>query len=229
MNPKVVKLLKAALIDSPLSEYFFPRYRFFHSPVQLCFLCECLAATKDVEGAICEVGCATGWTTVFLNKYMDSANIDKAYYAIDTFAGFVSEDVEFEVCNRGKRQELFSGFTTNNKSWFDKTMLHNNIRRVHSIETDINRFDLTTVGPVSFALLDVDLYRPMRKAMPELYDVLSPGGIVIVDDCEPFHVSWDGSDQAYKEMMKAIGHDPEIVHGKYGIIRKPRSIMKSLA
>ncbi|MPZ40311.1 MAG: hypothetical protein GEU95_20080 [Rhizobiales bacterium] len=27
----------------------------------------------------------------------------------------------------------------------------------------------------------MDLYRPMKKAMPELYDVLSPGGIIVVD------------------------------------------------
>jgi predicted O-methyltransferase YrrM len=72
-------------------------------------------------------------------------------------------------------------------------------------------------------LLDVDLYRPMAKALPELWEVLSPGGIMVVDDCNPDDVLWDGSDQAYKEFVATRGLAAEVVHGKLGLVRKPRT------
>ena len=99
-------------------------------------------------------------------------------------------------------------------------MQHNNIFRVRSIETDLNKYDLTTLGPLSFVLLDVDLYRPMKKSLPELYEALTPDGIIVVDDCSSADIRWDGSDQAYKEFMMEIDRSPQIIHGKLGIIRK---------
>ena len=220
MNTKLVKLIKEVQFYSPLRRYFFPRYAYKFSAPQLCFLCQCIEDTKFIEGAISEIGCASGSTTVFLNKYMDAQNIEKTYYAFDTFSGFVSEDIEFEVANRGKTKKLYTSFQVNKKKWFDGTMQQNKITRVCSIEGNINKLDLTTIGPLSFSLLDVDLYRPTKKALQELYVALSPGGIIVVDDCDSSHLLWDGSDQAYKEFMKEMDHDIQIVHGKLGIIKK---------
>jgi O-methyltransferase len=221
LNPKLVKLIKEVLFASPMRKFFFPRYIYMFSPPQLCFLCQCIEDTRYIEGAIGEVGCAAGATTIFLNKYMEARNIEKAYYAIDTFSGFASEDVEFEVKNRGKTKDQFDVFQTNKKRWFDTTMQENGVERVRSIEADVNKFDLTQLEPLSFCLLDVDLYKPMKKALRELYEILSPGGVIAVDDCNPSSVRWDGSDQAYKEFMKEIGKPAQVVHDKIGIINKP--------
>lgn len=152
---------------------------------------------------------------------MDAQNIRKSYFAIDTFSGFVADDIRFEVADRGKTKDLITGFQANKKKWFDGTMQQNNITRVRSIEADVNEYDLTTLGPLSFTLLDVDLYRPMKKALQELYEVLSPGGIIVVDDCDASNIRWDGSDQAYKEFMKERNQFVQIIHGKLGVIRKP--------
>jgi hypothetical protein len=221
LNPKLVRLIKEIQFNSPLRRYCFPRYRYQFSPPQLCFLCHSIEETRHIEGAISEVGCATGSTTVFLKKYMDAQKIAKDYYAIDTFSGFVPEDIEFEVTNRGKRRGLFSAFQVNRKKWFDATMRQNKISGVRSIEADVNAFDLRTIGPLAFCLLDVDLYRPIKKALGELYEALSPKGIIVVDDCDPTNVRWDGSDQAYKEFMKDINQPAQVVHRKLGVIRKP--------
>ncbi len=220
MNPKFAKLSKAILFNSPFRKYIFPTYTSKFTPPQLCFLCKCIADTQHIEGAIAEIGCGNGCTTVFLNKYMDAQKIDKAYYGIDTFSGIVSDDIRFEVTNRGKTKELFTGFQANKKKWFDETMRRNKITRIQSVEADVNKFDLTTIGSLSFALIDVGLYRPIKKALPELYKILSPGGIIIVDDCDPTDTHWDGADQAYKEFMKELGLDTQIIYGKLGIIKK---------
>ncbi len=201
--------------------HFLPGYAYNFNPPQLFFLCQCIEDTKQVAGDIAEIGCAHGLTTVFLNKYMDARHIQRRYYAIDTFSGFVTEDVEFEVTSRGKARGLFAGaFAVNRRGWFDRTMQDNRITRVVSVEMDVNERDLKTLGPLSLVLLDVDLYRSTRKALPELYEALSPGGIMIVDDCDPADIRWDGADQAYKEFMKGKRQPAQVVHGKLGIVRK---------
>ena len=152
---------------------------------------------------------------------MKAQKIEKDYFAVDTFSGFTRKDLDFEVTSRGKTKSEYELFQVNKKKWFDQTMGQNRISRVQSIKADVNNYDLKTLGPLSFILLDVDLYRPMKKALPELFSILSPGGIMVVDDCDETNFLWDGSDQAYKEFMKEIGQNIQIVHEKLGIIKKP--------
>ena len=76
----------------------FSRYHYCFSPDQLCFLfkCRCKHIHRFLELA-CEVGCAWGATTVLLRRHMIEMGIDKIYYAIDTFSGFVDSHVKFEI------------------------------------------------------------------------------------------------------------------------------------
>jgi SAM-dependent methyltransferase len=217
----LISVVKEIQFRSPFRRYFLPRYNFNFTAPQLCFLCQCLAETRDVPGGVAEIGCFAGRTTLFLNNYMDAEGIEKPYTALDTFSGFVGSDVSYEVDSRGKTREMFADFSANKKKWFDATMQDNGVKRVRSVEADVNRFNLSTLAPLSFALLDVDLYRPMRKALPELFGALTPGGIIVVDDCDPHEMKWDGSDQAYKEFMAEIGQTPQVFHGKLGFIKKP--------
>ena len=165
------------------------------------------------------MGCARGETTIFLKNYMKNSGIEKSYYAIDTFSGFVEEDIEYEQKNRGKTNR-YRSFRKNKKKWFDGTLDQNDFSDVISIQADINEYDLSRHYPVSFALLDVDLYRPMKSGLSKLYQGLEPGGIIIVDDCDENDARWDGADQAYKEFMQEIGQPVDIVLGKLGVIRK---------
>lgn len=218
---KLIKLLKEIQYNTPFRRYFFPRYIYNFTAPQLCFLCQCINDTKGVKGAIAEVGCAGGSTTLFLNNYMDAQNIEKKYYAIDSFSGFVAADIKYEVTRRGKTKNLFTGFRINKKKWFDGTMKQGNINRVLSIEADVNQYDLLTLGPLSFVLLDVDLYRPTMKSIRELYEMLNPSGIIVVDDCNSQSISFNGADQAYKEFVEEINQPIHIVYGQLGIIKKP--------
>ena len=215
------KLLKEIQFYSPFRHNFFPKYGYNFTVPQLMFLCESLGETRDVPGAVVEIGCHNGATTVLFNRLMDDLGMQKDYYAIDTFSGFTSEDVDFEVQHRGKQGKLFAGaFEVNNRRWFDGTMAQNNIRRVESIQADANKLDMAIHAPYSFALLDVDLYKPTRKCLGEIYEAMSPNGIIIVDDCDETDMRWDGADQAYKEFAAEIGHPVQIIQGKLGVLRK---------
>jgi hypothetical protein len=146
--------------------------------------------------------------------------IEKEYYAIDTFSGFTRDDADFERNFRGKTKLPYRGFSINDKRWFDAGMELHNIHRVHSIQADVTCYDLTLLGGISFALLDVDLYRPTKKCLVEVYRMLTPGGIIVVDDCDPNENQFDGAAQAYAEFMQTIKKPNKIIHNKLGIIEK---------
>jgi O-methyltransferase len=218
---KMQIFIKKVVFNTPLRDYLTYIHEFYFTVPQLFFLCQCIEQVRELKGAIAEVGCATGRTTVFINKYMDARGIDKKYYAIDTFSGFLPEDIEFEVSKRQKKSSFYSNiFRRNMKKWFDYTMNRNGINRVVSIQADVNKYDLTTLGSLSFVLLDVDLYRPVKKSLPELYDTLTSNGIMIVDDCSKKDIRWDGADQAYREFMKEIKQPIQVVQEKLGVVRK---------
>lgn len=210
------------LLRTRLGNYCLPRWRYNFTVPQLIFLCSCLDKTKEVPGSVVEVGCAIGSTTVFLNKYMDAENIEKDFFCLDTFVGFLDEHIEYEARERGKSPEFYrtSIFQLNKKEWFDETMKLNEIKRVQSIQVDASEFDFSKLGPISMCLLDVDLYVPTKKSLCVLYEVLHKDGILIVDDCDPDCQLWDGAWQAYREFMDQLNQPIHIVLDKLGIIKR---------
>ena len=204
--------IKAALFETPLARFLGPRYTFNFDPSQLAFLCECLTETAAVPGCVIEAGCFAGETTVYLNRHMSVAGIEKPYYAIDTFGGFVKSQAAHEVKARVK-PPTFDGFALNSQRWFDRTMQINRIQRVRSIKADVAELDFSTLAPIAFCLLDVDLYLPTQAALPRIVSALAPGGILVVDDCQPNNL-FDGAHQAFIEFGGS-----EIRQRKLGVIR----------
>jgi SAM-dependent methyltransferase len=235
-------LIKHIAFNTPLYRSLFNVYQFGFGPTQLIFLTECITSVSAVSGSFVEAGCAYGATTVFLNKFMDEMNIIRdCYYALDTFSGFQKEHVDYEV-SRGRKSlgrwrnlanvyhsyDLRSLFGDNDQSWFNKIMKLNGITRVKSLKTDVSNFDFSIIAPIAFCLLDVDLYIPIRDSLPRIYDAMSPGGVLIVDDCRPNDM-WDGALRAYEEFIKAKGIPREIVYEKLGVIRKTTERSEHLA
>ena len=97
-------------------------------------------------------------------------------------------------------------------------MANNRVTRVKSIQADVSSFDFGPYEKISFCLIDVDLTRPVRKALEEVYSRMAPGGIIVVDDCAP-NKKYDGAFEAYTEFVRQVGLEPDIHHGKLGVIR----------
>jgi O-methyltransferase len=212
--------IEASLRTGIFDRSIFSVYNYMFSPRQLIFLTQCLTETQQVPGCCCEIGCAQGRTTAFLRKFMDESGIEKDYYALDTFRGFVAAHVNYEVDRRGKDRDIERIFVTNKQKWFDHSLAISGVGGVHSIECDATKFDFDQLGPIAFAPLDVDLYLPMIDILPKVYRNLSVGGIILVDDCMP-HPQWDGALAAYEEFAVNHGIERNIVLEKIGIIKKP--------
>lgn len=212
--------MKLALLYTPAGRTFAYRYSYSFSPRQLCFLASCIDRTASLSGAIAEVGCYRGHTTIFLNAHMSAEKIEKPYYALDTFAGFVPRQLDHEASERGKapfRSVMRSAFADNSRTLFDRQIRWNGITRVRSFEGDAATFDYASFGPLSFALIDVDLYLPVRAALEKIVPFMQPGGIIVVDDCAP-NQFYDGALQAYEEFVQQRGMQSNIVHGKLGVL-----------
>ncbi len=219
MFASFLKLFKELALYTPLNYYVFYTYRYNFTPAQLSFLCSCLDQTKTLSGSIIEIGCAGGHTTVFLNKHMDFSGIEKPYICIDTFSGFTESDINHEVFNRGKDKNRYTGFQVNKKKWFDYTIQQNGISRVKSYQADINQFDFNSLTNISFCIIDVDLYLPVKTALEKVYNLLDEGGIIVVDDCKPNQI-FDGAYQAYCEFLSNRQLEKKIVLDKLGIVSK---------
>ena len=202
-----------------LRERFFSVYPYMFTPAQLMFIAECFREVRDVSGSCLEVGCAYGATTVFLKKLMAEEGIAKDYVALDTFSGFVPEQVAFEVEQRQKSPAISRIFRRNKREWYETALAVDHVTGVRVMTGDCAKFDYATLGPVSFCLLDVDLYLPVRDALPKIYRQLAPGGVIVVDDCSAGG-NWDGALQAYQEYCAAENLPVEIHCGKLGLLRK---------
>ena len=205
------------MITGIFDQKFFKVYNYMYEPVQLIELAECVRSVARVPGCFVEAGCAYGATTVFLNRLMDNIGLDRDYYAIDTFSGFVEEHAQYEITERGKPSRLRREFNENKKSWFDRSMRMHDVARVKSVQADIAQFDFNAIAPVA-CLLDVDLFKPIRDALPKIHAAMSPGGIIVIDDCKPDNI-WDGALEAYESYISDRGLPREIKCEKLGIIR----------
>lgn len=224
MAPKLIpKIVRGMVKDASLwtgvyDQTFFGVYSYMFEPKQLIFITECIAQAASVPGCFVEAGCAQGATTVFLNKFMNAEQVDRDYYAIDTFSGFPSAHAEYEINIRRKPASIKNYFVENKKAWFDKTMALHKIQRVRSIECDVTKFDFAAISPIAICLLDVDLYPPIKEVLPKIYAAMAPGGIIIIDDCKANNL-WDGALQAYEEFVSERQLPREIVAEKLGVLR----------
>lgn len=229
MKKQLYKTLKNIQMQTPLRKHMFYRYEYFFNPVELWYLCSCLEQTAEVPGNLLELGCAYGATTVFVNKHREwlvrggKFPAEKVYHCLDTFAGFTEQDMDFEAKSRGKVGERGEGwyakYQINDQRWFEAMLEYNELSNIKVITADANTYDYSQLGKLSFALLDVDLYLPMKSALENSYPLLQAGGIIVVDDTKPDQ-PYDGAYQAYQEFREALGLPEEIQFGKFGILRK---------
>jgi predicted O-methyltransferase YrrM len=211
------RAVKGVANHTPLGKVVFYSYQYMFRPMDLAFLVQCVTDTAHLPGAILELGCAGGHTSVFLNKHLDDLGGNRTYFAIDTFAGFTPEDVDVEI-GRGKNVEDFDQtFRTYRREWYERTMKLNGVTRVTAIESDVNIFDFSRFDDISFCLIDFDLYRPVKKALEEVIPRMAKGGIIVIDDCVDLN-KFDGAYQAYMEIAEKIGVPSEI-HHKLGVLR----------
>ncbi|WP_341910712.1 class I SAM-dependent methyltransferase [Ferrovibrio terrae] len=205
------------------------RYPYMHSPAQLMTLLATLdeAITAVPAGAVVEVGCAAGHTTVMLARHLRDRGHRGPYLAFDTFGGFTAEDKASEAAS-GRPAERLTGFTKNSRQWVAWTLAQNKTVPVQLVQADAGRADYAEIpGAIAFVLLDVDVERPTAHTLRQLWRRLAPGGIILLDDCRlnadgspALSGKFGGGHAALLDWARETGVPFDYAAGKYAIIRK---------
>lgn len=197
-----------------------PGYPYKVNPAELAAMVNFIDATRDVGGAIVEVGVAQGDTSVFLLEHVRTvADDSRRVVLLDTFGGFTEESVRVEVSERGKDPREFDKFRYGDRVRFERNLLMAGYSEFDVIQADAGRFDWGSLGPIAAVLLDIDLYAPTYRVLEEVYPRLVSGGGIVVDDCLA-DTPWDGSLQAYEEFISNYELPFERVGRKGAIVRK---------
>ena len=213
---KLVRYL-AYHAPSPFRDYILPSYQYAINPAMLAFLIHAIDATRGKGGTVCEIGVGWGRTSVFLLEHMRSAGYEDRVLFVDTFRGFTSESISHEVEHRGKLRRQIDRFGYASPRIYEKNLRKQGYDNFEVIASDCEKVDWDCIGSLAVVLLDVDLYLPTLRTLETIYPLLVPGGIILVDDCQPDQI-YDGSLQAYSEFTKSRNLTFEIIGGKAGLI-----------
>jgi hypothetical protein len=194
-----------------------PSYPFGVEPIMLSRVMQHIEKITVDSVNIVEAGVARGMTTRFLLQHLKVLGRKNAYYAIDTFEGFVSSHVDHERASRGKNPNEMRHFEYNDYDVWKGHLAR--FEQLKAVKSDISIFDFSKIKPVEIFVLDVDLYIPTARALENVWDNMSPTGCIYMDDVKPNNV-WDGSLQAFEEFVSKTGARCERLGDKTGLIYK---------
>lgn len=188
------------------------------APERLYLFLHHLIETRDVPGAVVEIGCNLGGTAIIARKLLDRLGMDKRYICIDTFDGFVGSQFDSDTA-RGtptRDRTLFSG---NSRTLVGKILDQHGCDDVTLIEGDVAALpDTSLPDTCSIVLVDVDLAEPTLVSLNRFWPRLSAGGVVLVDDCAE-HTSWKAR-VGYSRFCEVAGLTPHYRYGM-GLLVKP--------
>jgi O-methyltransferase len=130
----------------------------------------------EVEGAVAEIGCYQGRTSVLLRMIVDHYAPGRELHVFDSFAGLPApgpHDTDYTAegqlaTGADAVRETFARWQVAepviHSGWFEETL------------------PAGLPDRLCFAYLDGDLYDSVRVSLEQVYPRLSPGAVVIVDD-----------------------------------------------
>jgi predicted O-methyltransferase YrrM len=207
------KLARSAL--APLL-YRYPPFTL--APERLYLFLHCLIETRDVPGAVVEIGCNLGGTAIIARKMLHRLGMAKRYICIDTFDGFVESQFAADAA-RGTPASDRTLFAGNSRVLVGRIMDQHGCDDVTLIEGDITTLPAAELPDTcSVVLVDVDLTEPTLVALQRFWPRLARGGMILVDDCAE-HSSWKAR-IAYTRFCENEGLTPDFRYGM-GLLVKP--------
>ena len=156
--------------------------------------------SRGVNGALVECGTARGGSAAVLGLASARSGVERMLWAFDTFAGLppptledpdFSEAIRFTGLCRGEVQEVHALFT--------RLGLAERARLIPGLFADT--LPKTDTGPIAVLHIDGDWYESVRVCLRHLYERVSPGGVIQVDD----YGRWQGSRRAVDEFLSDLG------------------------
>lgn len=162
-----------------------------------------------VDGALAELGVYKGHSSAVIGHYARQAS--RPMYLIDTFAGFVQEQIEDPLSDNAK-----AAFRDTSLEYAQATV--GNDPMFHWI---VGAFPGSITPELAaqrfcFVSLDCDLYEPILAGLRFFYPRLNRGGLIAVHDYSSGH--WPGATRAVDEFLGESGAGAVLLPDKSGSI-----------
>lgn len=145
----------------------------------LRIILEALDATREVPGAVVEMGCHVGTTSLYLQRYLDAYAPHKTLHVVDSFRGLPARTLS----DRGDPGPYVEGACFGTRDQFTAHFAEAGLRLPVIHEgwfaeiTDYPR-------PISFSFFDGDLYSSIMTSFEKVWPRLLVGGRIVVHDLD---------------------------------------------
>jgi len=180
LRTSLKRLLAPVLYEHPIPEL---------PPERMYAYLDALWRTRDLPGAVVEVGCFQCGTAAWAHRMTTAAGIRRRYVCVDTFAGFPEDQFDRDVA-LGTSPAHRRGFRANSRALVEDLLDRWSCSAIELVEGDIAALpEAALPQQVAVALVDVDLEAPTYAALDRLCSRLSSGGCILVDDCSADHAN----------------------------------------
>jgi O-methyltransferase len=191
--------------------------------------CAVAVVRDQVPGDFIETGVWRGGATILMRAILDELDVhDRLVWVADSFEGLPEPDAELHPIEAKFHSGPVAG------KWFDHLAVD-----LESVQANFELFDFlddqvcflkgwfkdtlpaAPIERLALMRLDGDYYESTRDALVNLYDKLSPGGFVIIDDYGD--ITWTECKRAVDEFRheRRITAPMTMVDTKCGWWRKP--------
>ena len=169
---------------------------------------------EGVEGSFVECGTWRGGASFLMAKRLAHHGLDRPVWMFDSFEGLPQpSDVDGPQAIAWSRDVTSPTYYDNCRADFDR--IKSDALRLgldHRVRIVKGWFDQTLpasrdeIGKIALLRIDGDWYDSVMTSLETLYDIVSPGGVVIVDD----YYDWDGASRAVHDFLSSRNSNARI-------------------
>lgn len=178
----------------------------------------------QVEGDFVECGVNTGFISSAIMQRLDWKKIRKYFVLVDTFNGPMLHqysEAEVRLGRRAAAEDALrrGAYATDLESILANYAEWPNVRVVQGLVPNV--LDQLRLDRIAFLHLDMNCSFPELSALEYLWDTLSPGGIVLLDDYSAY--GYDATMKAIDSAAKLRGAEVLSLPTGQGLISKART------
>jgi O-methyltransferase len=199
----------------PMNSVNVGRFLYFHNLFKM---------VEDVPGDVVECGVGNGRSLIHLAHSIKLEGSRKHLFGFDSFEGF-PEPAPEDQSDRNPQKGDYSvglGAIQRRLSYFldDKVFVRSRVTLVKGFFEDT--LPGARLNAISLLHLDVDLYESYRTCLEELFDQVSPGGVVTFDEYMREAPSFPGAQKAIDEFFegKNVRFEKDHYYGKFYAIKE---------
>ncbi|MBL8794253.1 MAG: class I SAM-dependent methyltransferase [Planctomycetia bacterium] len=166
----------------------------WYSAEQLLLLAGAFEPARPLSGAVLEIGCWEGRSTIVLAHACEPEPL----LAVDTWQGNLDEDPNHFSGVLAQQRDVFAAFREN--------LRRAACEQVQPVRQDCHQFLATFREPVKFCHIDASHdYESVRRTLVALLPLLVPGGVLCGDDLLTAHAGradlQGGVERAVREVL----------------------------